>query len=159
MAARKACGVSSPATPHHQRSPQHQVSPQHQMSPPQQTRSPARSPQHMSTSSDPRQTSSSPSHVPMSHAGSPSHLSHAGSPSRVVRPSSTRLLESCVVVKLEDFTVYMVSSPHNQRTSHNKFLASDKKQLHLPSDMSVLHLEFTEYFFPTDFNSPGREIL
>ncbi|GFO39323.1 uhrf1-binding protein 1-like protein [Plakobranchus ocellatus] len=76
-----------------------------------------------------------------------------------VPPRSTRLLETCFVVKVEDMTVYMVSMPGQKRTGPTKLVSSDKRQLHLPPDMSVLHVEFTDYFFPDGLQYPGKLLL
>ncbi|XP_069131671.1 bridge-like lipid transfer protein family member 3B [Argopecten irradians] len=70
------------------------------------------------------------------------------------RPRSTKLLESCTVLKIEEFIIYQVSTADNKRNTPCKFLSSDKKQLHLPTDMSVLHMEYTDYFFPEGINYP-----
>ena len=72
---------------------------------------------------------------------------------------STKLLESCYVLKIEDFTIYQVSTADNKRNAPKKFLASDKKHLHLPSDMSVIHAEYTDYFFPEGIEFPGKFAL
>ena len=61
-----------------------------------------------------------------------------------------------VALQVEDLTIYMVSTPNAKRTGHQKLLVSDKKQLHLPPDMSVVHMEYTEYFFPDGIDYPGR---
>ncbi|GFS01010.1 UHRF1-binding protein 1-like protein [Elysia marginata] len=71
-------------------------------------------------------------------------------------PRSTRLLETCFVVKVEDVTVYMVSMPGQKRSGPTKLVSSDKRQLHLPPDMSVLHVEFTDYFFPDGLQYPVK---
>ncbi|KAK3734232.1 hypothetical protein RRG08_049650 [Elysia crispata] len=105
----------------------------------------------------------------MSHSGnsSPVHISQTGlnplgsrsaqaSPKHQPPPRSTRLLETCVVIKVEDVTVYMVSMPGQKRTGPTKLVSSDKRQLHLPPDMSVLHVEFTDYFFPDGLQYPGK---
>ncbi|XP_060078539.1 bridge-like lipid transfer protein family member 3B, partial [Ylistrum balloti] len=70
------------------------------------------------------------------------------------RPRTTKLLESCTVLKIEEFIIYQVSTADNKRNTPSKFLSSDKKQLHLPTDMSVLHMEYTDYFFPEGINYP-----
>jgi len=65
-------------------------------------------------------------------------------------PSEQRnFMESCVVMRLEDFAVYCVSS---ERTNSEirTFIASDKKSLFLPKNLSVIHAEFTEYFLPPE---------
>lgn len=72
------------------------------------------------------------------------------------KPRSTKLLESCTVLKIEEFTIYQVSTADNTRNTPKKFLSSDKKQLHLPSDTSILHAEYTEYFFPEGIDYPGK---
>ena len=59
-------------------------------------------------------------------------------------------------LQVEDLTIYMVSTPNTKRTGHQKLLVSDKKQLHLPPDMSVVHMEYTEYFFPDGVDYPGK---
>ncbi|XP_071104547.1 bridge-like lipid transfer protein family member 3B [Haliotis cracherodii] len=142
MQARKAFNIQSPT---HSQKP----SPQH----------PFPSPQHVSSSPHPSPLPSPAKPMPSPTAPGSRSPQVAGSRSPQVSPShrpkkSTRLLESCVVVKLEDFTIYMVSTPDNKRTGHPKFFASDKKLLHLPADMSVLHLEYTDYFFPEGLESP-----
>lgn len=58
-----------------------------------------------------------------------------------------QLLEYGIMFKLEDFAIYRVSTPHQTRSASKKFIMSDKKQLLLPSDMSSLHFDFTEYFY------------
>ena len=45
--------------------------------------------------------------------------------------------------------IYMVSTPVLKQTSRRKFIVSDKKRLkRLGDDMSVLHIEYSEYYFP-----------
>jgi len=72
------------------------------------------------------------------------------------RPTPTRLLESGVVFRLEDFALYRVSSAIDERrNTPRKFISSDKKQLLLPKSMSSVHLEFTDYYFPDSKDLPG----
>jgi len=73
------------------------------------------------------------------------------------RPTPTRLLESGIVVRLEDFSLYRVSSAIDERrNTPRKFISSDKKQLLLPKTMSSLHFEFTDYYFPDGKDLPGE---
>jgi len=73
------------------------------------------------------------------------------------RPTPTRLLESGVVFRLEDFALYRVSSAIDERrNAPRKFISSDKKQLLLPKSMSSVHLEFTDYYFPDGKDLPGK---
>lgn len=97
----------------------------------------------------------SPLHSPSHSAAASPSRSPSQNPSQQ-RQKSARLLESCCVIKVEDLTIYMVSTPSVLRkgSAHQKLLVSDKKQLHLPADMSVVHMEYTEYFFPDGMNYP-----
>ena len=71
-------------------------------------------------------------------------------------PRQTRLLEACSVLRLEDFSLYRVSTASDQRRSTpKKFLSSDKKQLLLPPEMSSIHVDYTDYYFPEGIDFPG----
>ena len=68
----------------------------------------------------------------------------------------TKLLESCSVLRLEDFTIYRVSTANDhKRNAPKKFATSDKKQLLLPPEMSCIHVEYTDYYFPEGIDYPG----
>lgn len=68
---------------------------------------------------------------------------------------SAHLLESCVVVRLEDFAVYRVSTAtDSRRHKPRKFFASDKRFHHLPADAHALHVELTDYYFPEGIDYP-----
>ena len=74
-----------------------------------------------------------------------------------VHPPPSRLLESGVVLRLEDFALYRVSSAIDERRSTpRKFISSDKKQLLLPRTMSAVHFDFTDYYFPDGKDLPGE---
>ncbi|CAL1533724.1 unnamed protein product, partial [Lymnaea stagnalis] len=85
---------------------------------------------------------------------SPQHQAQVAPHQAQVNKSSTRLLESCFVFKVEDMTIYMVSMPGQKRTGPKKLLCSDKQKLHLPPEMSMLHVEYTDYFFPEGLEYP-----
>lgn len=72
---------------------------------------------------------------------------------------TTKLLESCMVLKIEEFIIYRVSTADSKRSTPKKFFSSDKKALHLPSDMSVVHIEYTDYFFTDGIDYPGKRLL
>ena len=72
------------------------------------------------------------------------------------RQRAAKLLESCFVIRLEDFVLYRVSTSESKRNSPKKFLTSNKKQLLLPPEMSAVHIEYTEYYFPEGINYPGE---
>ena len=72
-------------------------------------------------------------------------------------PKQTKLLEACMVLRLEDFSLYRVSTASDhRRSSPKKFLSSDKKQLLLPPEMSSIHAEYTDYYFPEGIDFPGE---
>ena len=78
-------------------------------------------------------------------------------PIHVQAQRQTKLLESSMVVRLEDFAIYRVSTAHDhKRSSPKKFIASDKKQLLLPPEMSSIHVEYTDYYFPEGMEHPSK---
>ncbi|XP_048728642.1 bridge-like lipid transfer protein family member 3B isoform X4 [Ostrea edulis] len=121
--------------------------------------SPSQSPGHSVANKNTENTSTNQSKAPPIRPPPPSTSQGQGSPKQN-RPRSTKLLESCYVIKVEEFTIYQVSTADNKRNNPQKFLSSDKKHLHLPPDMSVLHAEYTEYFFPegSDFPVPHANL-
>lgn len=71
----------------------------------------------------------------------------------------SKLLESCMVLRIEEFIIYRISTADNKRGAPQKFFSSDKKALHLPSDMSMVHIEYTDYFFTEGIDYPGNLLL
>ena len=60
------------------------------------------------------------------------------------------------VCRIEDFVLYRVSTASDaKRSAPKKFLSSDKKQLLLPPEMSAIHIDYTDYYFPEGINYPG----
>ncbi|XP_052224963.1 UHRF1-binding protein 1-like isoform X2 [Dreissena polymorpha] len=125
----------------------------------------------VSPSQSPAHTLKSPSHQPRSlsnPAANQNQSTRSGRPPpaqvqghstlSASRPKVTKLLESCMVLKIEDFIIYMVSTVNNKKgtrgSSPQKFLSSDKKVLHLPADMSMVHIEYTDYFFTEGIDYP-----
>ncbi|XP_064634277.1 bridge-like lipid transfer protein family member 3B isoform X2 [Lineus longissimus] len=80
--------------------------------------------------------------------------SHGPGPRTPTKQKQTKLLECCSVVRLEDFTFFRVSTADSTRRKPKKFFASDKKQLFLPPEMSAVHIEFTDYYFPEGIDYP-----
>ena len=117
--------------------------------------SPSQSPLHEPSNQNTPERSDRSS-VPHTPNRSPAHQQQPSPQNKASRSRSTKLLESCFVLKLEEFTIYQVSTADNKRNTPKKFLSSDKKQLHLPADMSVIHMEFTDYFFPEGIDYPGN---
>ena len=61
-----------------------------------------------------------------------------------------------MVLRIEEFIIYRISTADNKRSAPKKFFCSDKKALHLPSDMSMVHIEYTDYFFTEGLEYPGK---
>lgn len=68
--------------------------------------------------------------------------------------TTSRLLESCIVLEIEEFTIYCISTADQKRNNPHKFFSSERKVLHLPHDMPIIHLEYTEYYFPEGIDFP-----
>lgn len=74
----------------------------------------------------------------------------------VLIPQKADLLESCIVARVEDFALFRVSTAlDSKRSTPKKFISSDKKQLHLPPEMSSVHVVFTDYYYPDGIEFPG----
>ena len=94
----------------------------------------------------------------------PSNVGVGASPRRKdassAPPKKTEMLEMCFVFRLEDFALYRVTTAlDDKRSTPKKFISSDKKQLFLPSDMSSIHVEYTEYYFPGGREFPSKYIM
>lgn len=117
--------------------------------------SPSPSPAHTGVQKTTQNAPVNQSKAPPPRPPAPRANQGQGSPN-VKQRRQTKLLESCYVIKVEEFTVFQVSTADNKRNNPQKFLSSDKKHLHLPPDMSVIHAEFTDYFFPEGVDFPGE---
>ncbi|XP_069085669.1 bridge-like lipid transfer protein family member 3B [Pleurodeles waltl] len=69
-------------------------------------------------------------------------------------PPRAKLMSSSVVVQLADFTIFQVSTADMCRSSPKTMLSCNKKSLYLPQEMSAIHIEFTEYYFPDGKDYP-----
>ncbi|XP_078661658.1 uncharacterized protein LOC144905753 [Branchiostoma floridae x Branchiostoma belcheri] len=65
-----------------------------------------------------------------------------------------KLMSSGIIFRLEDFELYQVSTSDTRHSTPKKFFSSDKKALYLPQEMSAVHLEYTEYYFPEGVEHP-----
>lgn len=103
----------------------------------------------------PRQRS--PSHGPSPtspHSQEDRRRSSGQSKSALVATFLRRLMASCVVLRLDDFTVYQVSTASTRKRVPDKFLSSDKGRLMLPASMPALHIEISDFYFPGDDDFP-----
>ncbi|MGH0119367.1 UNVERIFIED_CONTAM: hypothetical protein FKN15_006098 [Acipenser sinensis] len=103
---------------------------------------------------------------PVPGKGSPSRTQDGGStlrssPSdRVQTPRRTsaalpphglpwkRLQSSCVLVRVDDLDIYQVSSRGRHSKKPQTLVSCNRKSLQLPDNVSAIHIQFTEYYFP-----------
>ncbi|CAH2276277.1 Hypothetical predicted protein [Pelobates cultripes] len=63
-------------------------------------------------------------------------------------------MSSSFVVRLADLNIFQVSTADLCRSSPKTMISCNKKSLYLPQEMSAIHIEFTEYYFPDGKNFP-----
>ncbi|KAM9312615.1 bridge-like lipid transfer protein family member 3B [Gastrophryne carolinensis] len=97
-------------------------------------------------------SSSSPSKS-QQHPGSDSSLK-GSSPTASLDLPKSKLMSSSFVVRLADLNIYQVSTADQCRSSPKTMISCNKKSLYLPQEMSAIHIEFTEYYFPDGKNFP-----
>ncbi|XP_070559931.1 bridge-like lipid transfer protein family member 3B [Ptychodera flava] len=67
-----------------------------------------------------------------------------------------KLMENCMILRLEDFAIYAVST-EGSTDANKKFFYSDKETFSLPPEMSSIHMEITSYYFPEGLEYPVPE--
>ncbi|XP_039949315.1 UHRF1-binding protein 1 isoform X2 [Bactrocera tryoni] len=73
-----------------------------------------------------------------------------------------KLMSACVVLRIEDFTLYRVTTSGRKQMpkefvsaqNKRKSRSGDKERYSFPADMSVVHAEFTYFYYPGDFIFP-----
>ncbi|XP_069824829.1 bridge-like lipid transfer protein family member 3B [Dendropsophus ebraccatus] len=75
-------------------------------------------------------------------------------PTATLEQLKSKLMSSSFVVRLADFNIYQVSTADQCRSSPKTMISCNKKSLYLPQEMSAIHIEFTEYYFPDGKNFP-----
>ncbi|XP_071525078.1 bridge-like lipid transfer protein family member 3B isoform X2 [Panulirus ornatus] len=71
----------------------------------------------------------------------------------VVATQLRKLMSSCLVLRVNDFCVYRVSTS-KRKQAPKEFISGDKDRFKLPTQMASLHLEFTMYYYPANPNFP-----
>ncbi|XP_021233227.1 UHRF1-binding protein 1, partial [Numida meleagris] len=69
-------------------------------------------------------------------------------------PPWHRLRSSCVVVRVDDLDVHQVSTAGQHSKKPSTLLSCSRKFLNLPDQVSAIHIEFTEYYFPDNQDFP-----
>ncbi|XP_064894484.1 bridge-like lipid transfer protein family member 3A isoform X2 [Columba livia] len=73
---------------------------------------------------------------------------------RLRHPPWHRLRSSCVVVRVDDLDVHQVSTAGQQSKKPSPLLSCSRKFLKCPDQVSAIHIEFTEYYFPDNQDFP-----
>ncbi|XP_011137183.1 UHRF1-binding protein 1-like isoform X3 [Harpegnathos saltator] len=64
-----------------------------------------------------------------------------------------KLMTTCIIIRIDDFTLYKVTT-----TSRNpipkEFITGDRDRFCLPEEVTILHAEFTYYYYPGDITFP-----
>ncbi|XP_038605612.1 UHRF1-binding protein 1 [Tachyglossus aculeatus] len=69
-------------------------------------------------------------------------------------PAWSRLRSSCVVVRVDDLDIYQVSTAGQSTRKPSTLLSCSRKLHNLPPQVSAIHIEFTEYYFPDNQEFP-----
>ncbi|XP_074867409.1 bridge-like lipid transfer protein family member 3B isoform X2 [Carettochelys insculpta] len=85
---------------------------------------------------------------------SPPHGSPQNTQTGKEHQPKSKLMSSPVVVRLADFNIYQVSTADQCRSSPKTLISCNKKSLYLPPEMSAIHIEFTEYYYPDGKDYP-----
>ncbi|KAF4523469.1 hypothetical protein B566_EDAN014989 [Ephemera danica] len=64
-----------------------------------------------------------------------------------------KLMTSCVILRLEDFTLYRVTTSQRKQVP-KEFIAGDKERYSFPEETTVVHAEFTYFYYPGDTPFP-----
>ncbi|XP_077122575.1 bridge-like lipid transfer protein family member 3B [Ranitomeya variabilis] len=75
-------------------------------------------------------------------------------PTATLEQLKSKLMSSSFVVRLADVNIFQVSTADQCRSSPKTMISCNKKSLYLPQEMSAIHIEFTEYYFPDGKNFP-----
>ncbi|XP_015598696.1 UHRF1-binding protein 1-like isoform X2 [Cephus cinctus] len=73
-----------------------------------------------------------------------------------------KLMTTCVIIRIDDFTLYKVTTSSRKPApkefitaqTRKKPLPGDRDRFCLPEDVTILHAEFTYYYYPGDINFP-----
>uniref|UniRef100_A0A250Y7R2 UHRF1 (ICBP90) binding protein 1 n=1 Tax=Castor canadensis TaxID=51338 RepID=A0A250Y7R2_CASCN len=69
-------------------------------------------------------------------------------------PVWNRLRSSCMVVRVDDLDIHQVSTAGQPSKKPSTLLSCSRKLHNLPAQVSAIHVEFTEYYFPDNQELP-----
>lgn len=88
-----------------------------------------------------------------SRRGSQAQGSQANPVKNYVVSQLAKLMTSCVILRIEDFTLYRVTTPKRKQMPKD-FISGDKDRYSLPDEVKTVHAEFTYYYYPGDIPFP-----
>ncbi|XP_041084397.1 UHRF1-binding protein 1-like isoform X2 [Polyodon spathula] len=65
-----------------------------------------------------------------------------------------RLRSSCLLIRVDDLDIYQVSSRGRHSKKPQTLVSCNRKSLQLPDNVSAIHIQFTEYYFPDHSHLP-----
>ncbi|XP_047715361.1 bridge-like lipid transfer protein family member 3A [Prionailurus viverrinus] len=69
-------------------------------------------------------------------------------------PAWNRLRSSCMVIRVDDLDIHQVSTAGQPSKKPSTLLSCSRKLHNLPTQVSAIHIEFTEYYFPDNQELP-----
>ncbi|XP_043268359.1 UHRF1-binding protein 1 isoform X2 [Venturia canescens] len=97
-----------------------------------------------------------------SEAKKPSQHSSGNPVKNYVLEQLAKLMTTCMIIKIDDFTIFKVTSSTRKPTT-KEFIAAQTRKKHtqgdrdkfcLPEDVTIVHAEFTYYYYPGDITFP-----
>ncbi|XP_035378285.1 UHRF1-binding protein 1 isoform X1 [Electrophorus electricus] len=89
-----------------------------------------------------------PGNVEGSPNGSPSSLGGTAAPA-APGDALKMLRSSCMVVRVDDLDIHQVSTGERTSKPKQSLLSCNRKSLNLPDNTPAIHLQFTEYYYPS----------
>ncbi|XP_015191800.1 PREDICTED: UHRF1-binding protein 1 isoform X1 [Polistes dominula] len=73
-----------------------------------------------------------------------------------------KLMTTCIIIRIDDFTLFKVTTSSRKSVpkefitaqTRKKRLSGDRDRFCLPEDLTILHAEFTYYYYPGDITFP-----
>ncbi|KAL0134373.1 hypothetical protein PUN28_001277 [Cardiocondyla obscurior] len=103
--------------------------------------------EHLEKSNQPQNSNATPSEQKKSQHPS-------GNPVKnYVLEQLAKLMTTCIIIRIDDFTLYKVTTT-SRNPMPKEFISGDRDRFSLPEDVTILHAEFTYYYYPGDITFP-----
>ncbi|KAJ4435634.1 hypothetical protein ANN_18250 [Periplaneta americana] len=86
-------------------------------------------------------------------AATGAHVSTGNPVKNYVLTQLAKLMTTCVIIRIQDFTLYQVTTSKRKQIP-KEFIAGDRDRFSLPEEITILHAEFTYYYYPGDTPFP-----